>query len=524
MEHKSAALERSGCCVSLTAVDGVVLARWVEDAEFRTALDNMNAVPGVSVSESETGTCSSTLSLELGRPSCVEGPEHCNEQWAEITSCSAPVRHPRGRQVLGTVNLTVKYAHTSPVLISWISDVALQIERAILDDAAGRERLLLETFLSAHRDSRHPVICLDDGTVISNAAAARVLAPQDQSVLWEQALRCLHQGTRDAQIVLTDGRTAQLDMACVSDGERPFGAVVKIRAGFGVRSPLVAAVDASPPAAELPGLVGRSVAWREVCRRIAATDGQSRLLVGASGVGKMAVAVAARPDKPHVLDAASPLWRSNAGWEKALREASHMRGHRIVLRHLERLEKSQLRTTGSFVGQASNFGITVDATAVTDTSSSISDAIADWFDAVVVVPELGTRLEDLSLLLDALSSKALAGTETGEPVRWLADAVQTLSRVEWSRNIHSLDNVVRRVLMDGPRRLVSARDLPADVRARAGRRNLMGLERAEANVIMAALTAANGNKQAAAASLGIARSTLYRKVRALGIDLANWNF
>ena len=38
---------------------------------------------------------------------------------------------------------------------------------------------------------------------------------------------------------------------------------------------------------------------------------------------------------------------------------------------------------------------------------------------------------------------------------------------------------------------------------------------------MNALRAAGGNKNQAALSLGIARSTLYRKVRALGLDLSS---
>ena len=46
------------------------------------------------------------------------------------------------------------------------------------------------------------------------------------------------------------------------------------------------------------------------------------------------------------------------------------------------------------------------------------------------------------------------------------------------------------------------------------------LEQTEALAIMNALRAAGGNKNKAALSLGIARSTLYRKVRALGLDLS----
>jgi hypothetical protein len=51
-------------------------------------------------------------------------------------------------------------------------------------------------------------------------------------------------------------------------------------------------------------------------------------------------------------------------------------------------------------------------------------------------------------------------------------------------------------------------------------RPLARLEQAEARAIMTAVREAGGNKHRAAESLGIARSTLYRKVRALGIDLS----
>ncbi|WP_101833951.1 helix-turn-helix domain-containing protein [Frankia canadensis] len=62
------------------------------------------------------------------------------------------------------------------------------------------------------------------------------------------------------------------------------------------------------------------------------------------------------------------------------------------------------------------------------------------------------------------------------------------------------------------------------MRARAARRQLHGLERVEAQAILQALAEAAGNKKVAADALGIARLTLYRKVRAFGVDLSGHTF
>jgi transcriptional regulator of acetoin/glycerol metabolism len=44
------------------------------------------------------------------------------------------------------------------------------------------------------------------------------------------------------------------------------------------------------------------------------------------------------------------------------------------------------------------------------------------------------------------------------------------------------------------------------------------MQRAEREALLNALDDSGGNKQVAAEMLGIARSTLYRKIRSLGID------
>ena len=70
-----------------------------------------------------------------------------------------------------------------------------------------------------------------------------------------------------------------------------------------------------------------------------------------------------------------------------------------------------------------------------------------------------------------------------------------------------------------PSRRAASRLFPPALLAKAAPRRLTAIEHAELEAISEALDAAGGNKRDAARRLGIARSTLYRKLRAYGLDL-----
>ncbi|HEY2204309.1 MAG TPA: helix-turn-helix domain-containing protein [Pseudonocardia sp.] len=545
---REAALEQTRCALSLIDHEGRVLRRWAPDRTMRDMLDDHRVVPGFSVAEQVVGT-TSAVSLLSGAPLLVNGPEHFSERFRALTCGSAPIVHPVTRRTVGSINLTCRYTDSSPLLLAWVTELAGHVREALGAGSARHERALFASYLEHNHDTRHPLVTLDEQTIITNAAAARLLGGVDQGLLWEHARAAMDRAARHGDAggptatVLSDGTPVRIECLPVLDGTDQVGAVLKLKApppGRGVPT------DADTPAPRpLPGLVGTGPSWRALCRVAAELDTGRVLVTGERGVGKLAVAravaVARAAGRPvHVLDAAAP--RAAERWLAELGARLADPGVVLVLRHLEALDGALATGTRAVLDFEPAAEVLATATRV---AGEPGTALHDHFDAVLEVPPLRERREDLPALLEAMTARLLAeraatsaGTERAgttragperagtqragahRPVRWMPDAVQTLARIDWPGNLASLEACVRRLLGSARCGQLGAADLPADLVARASRRPLARLEQAEARAIMTALREAGGNKHRAAESLGIARSTLYRKVRALGIDLS----
>ena len=96
----------------------------------------------------------------------------------------------------------------------------------------------------------------------------------------------------------------------------------------------------------------------------------------------------------------------------------------------------------------------------------------------------------------------------------------------WPGNIRELENLIERAFVLSSEGLISLESLPEDMsglktvtkpsaQINATRRL------AEATAIREALRRHKGNRKAAAAELGIDKSTLYRKIKKFGLDLPN---
>ncbi|WNN39550.1 sigma 54-interacting transcriptional regulator [Pseudomonas inefficax] len=137
----------------------------------------------------------------------------------------------------------------------------------------------------------------------------------------------------------------------------------------------------------------------------------------------------------------------------------------------------------------------------------------------IEVPPLRQRLEDLPALCEAILG------ELGSQYELEAEAQQLLARHAWPGNIRELRNVLERatLLADQPRLGV------ADLRAALGPLSPVAAaparqtyreacEEFERKLIVGALAEYAGNVPQAAQALGLGRSTLYKKMVALGIS------
>ena len=144
------------------------------------------------------------------------------------------------------------------------------------------------------------------------------------------------------------------------------------------------------------------------------------------------------------------------------------------------------------------------------------------------VPPLRERKEDIPELVKEFLQEF--GAQYGRPhVEMHPDALDALRQYHWPGNVRELRNLVERVLILNPKTLrIERRHLPTLVArdgARSGARaeEFSTLQEAreayERDYILKKLDECHGNVSRTAEALGLERSHLYRKMRALGVTV-----
>ena len=139
----------------------------------------------------------------------------------------------------------------------------------------------------------------------------------------------------------------------------------------------------------------------------------------------------------------------------------------------------------------------------------------------VEIPPLRNRKEDVPLLAEQfierfnrLQGKAVTGID--------AEALSLLMAHDWPGNVRELENVIERAFILCGAGRIGLEHLPESLTGSAEEavagKGLRGARAAlDAQTIRAALTYADGNRLLAARALGVHKTTLFRKMRALGI-------
>jgi DNA-binding NtrC family response regulator len=141
----------------------------------------------------------------------------------------------------------------------------------------------------------------------------------------------------------------------------------------------------------------------------------------------------------------------------------------------------------------------------------------------IMQPPLRERIGDIPLLIDHYLEDF--NTQTGKSVRGFDDAaLHALQRYRWPGNVRELVNVIERAVVLAKSDIISVADLPEAIR----REDLVGtsmsgrlpggslkhaLAHPERQIIIDALESNGWNRQETAKTLGINRTTLYKKMK-----------
>jgi two-component system nitrogen regulation response regulator NtrX len=180
--------------------------------------------------------------------------------------------------------------------------------------------------------------------------------------------------------------------------------------------------------------------------------------------------------------------------------------------------------------------IQVDVRVVASTNKNLEEEIErgnfreDLFYRLNVIPfyapPLRERIEDVRLLADYFLREFT--TSYGRKPKELAEeAFRALEEYPWPGNVRELRNLMERIVIMNPQVRIEARHIPLDRSRRAVFDRPMDRfgslqevrEAAERDYILKKLDDANGNVTRTAELLGLERSHLYRKMKALGIVL-----
>jgi two-component system nitrogen regulation response regulator NtrX len=141
------------------------------------------------------------------------------------------------------------------------------------------------------------------------------------------------------------------------------------------------------------------------------------------------------------------------------------------------------------------------------------------------VPPLRERLEDIPLLAEHFLREFTVAYGR-KPKELTAEAIRMLQSYHWPGNVRELRNLMERIVIMNPQVRIDARHIPLPQGRRAAGRtsehygSLQEVRAAvEREYILKKLEETGGNVSRAAELLGLERSNLYRKMKALGIAL-----
>ncbi|QKT08816.1 transcriptional regulator [Gordonia sp. X0973] len=463
--------------VTLADTQGRILDVRATDDLVEGAVASMGIRRGISLAEDLVGTNSIGTILETRTPLMLRGTDHFMEAFSGFTCFGHPVFHPVTRRLEGVLNVGGSSAGDDrffqPIARRLIADIENQLA---VDSPFAQQTLLTAFHANSHRH-RGPVMVIGEGLVLANPEALDLLDPVAQA-----AVRSIAAGVAEAgehSVLLESG--SRLRFTCT-------------------------------PVAGTSGVLVHFAALETASGGAADADGEPNwpvLICGEAGTGRTTEAVRLAGSGYAVLDAADVVSRGDRDWVRGAERELGRDGGVLIIENVDLLDPSLAMLLAKRIHR-SRRRIVLTAT---DAPENLSPCLLGASQTRQTLIPLRRRRQDVP----AIATRMLAEESGGAQVRLTTAALRALADCSWSGNLQELRRVVRTLARTRSAGDITPADFPDAYRHREAA--LPPLQRAERDVIIGAIRAADGNKMAAARALGVSRSTLYNRLRALKIAI-----
>ena len=576
MAHARNFLAETGTMMALADPSGMILTLEGDPATIAAA-GNIHLLAGANWNEVSCGTNAIGTALEIGQPVQIHSAEHYCAGIKRWTCSATVIRHPHDGEILGVIDVSGLSESYSRHSLALVVTTASRIENRMATREMERRYRLLECCIKQlSGDPCDGVVVFDrrgyPAKGNDKAEVALTARASGFSLSSPRRIPALAVGAADAPGAVGRDLPAWMRPEWVQpviDGGERIGTLLTIPLPrpCGARHGTDKVNAQAPIDAEnaFAGLIGsdRSLLESAHKARQLAKSNVPVLLLGETGAGKELFAQGIHQsskakDRPFVaLNCgglsrellASELFGYTDGAFTGARRGGMIgkieaaSGGTLFLdeigempldlqpHFLRVLEQGEIYRLGENSPRKTDFRLV--AATHRDLRGDVSAGRfrMDLFYRVAVtsvrVPPLRDRKGDIRILAEHFMNRFAREHSLGA-VHLEEGAVACLEAYAWPGNVRELRNVIESILLMSHGECLGIDTLPAEIQRHASggcgqpadkvTHSRTTLEASEEQLIREAIGAAHGNLTVAARSLGIAKSTLYLKVKKYGID------
>ena len=504
LDRWQAHLADTGTTLFLSDRAGAIVSRRAGDSSVRRQLDSVHAAEGFDYSEESIGTNGLGTSMVEKRALLISGSQHYNDALATLACAAAPVCTPAG-SVIGSVSLGGPIESANPLMLSLTREIGQQIEERLRSSARPQDLALAMSF-TRFTNSQRPTVVMDSESILANTPGLPYIGVTSHVMMWE--LLNSHDWTASNTLRLQpDGTMVEVMARRVIDGPR-----VHFVLHFADLEQI------GCPSIELAHQIG-------VVPELAA---KTRVLVpavtvvnGPAGSGRATAAQTLRDEwatgnRCEQIDVDAD---EAVGWAHVRELLSG--GTDVLLRRAENIPAADAGQLAELVAAHQAESVTAEhnsALLLTADRDRCAPPVRDVLDGIGYAAELHP-LASMPERIPGMVKQALDRVDPGGRHTMSPAALQSFVRWSWPGNMTELIQTLTELVKTVPTSVIERRHLPRHLQQSPPRRHLTLLESAERDAIIKALDMASGNKSEAAELLGMGRTTLYRRLRQLGLDV-----